>query len=249
MSALPLRVRVASLLRSFMIQGSWNYRTMVGGGFAFALLPVLRHLFAPGTPEHEAALRRHVEHFNAHPYLSALALGAVARLEADGEDPEVIRRFKMALRGPLGGVGDRLVWAALLPTTILLALLAAALGSSIALSLLLFLGLYNGGHLALRIWGYGVGLREGSRVAERLRDARLGRRAEMVAGVGALLLGALTGIVATRGVGAVPTGAFWTVLGGLGLAVGLLTGRRAWRPAAYGVMLVLVLTALWGVVR
>jgi hypothetical protein len=31
-------------LRSFAIQGSWNYRTLQGSGFAFALMPVLRYV-------------------------------------------------------------------------------------------------------------------------------------------------------------------------------------------------------------
>ena len=45
-TALPLSTRVSVLLRSFTIQGSWNYRTMLGGGFAFAILPVLRRVYS-----------------------------------------------------------------------------------------------------------------------------------------------------------------------------------------------------------
>ena len=38
--------------------------------------------------------------------------GALARAELDGEPPARIERFRTALCGPLGSVGDRLVWAA-----------------------------------------------------------------------------------------------------------------------------------------
>ena len=108
MASLSRRVLASAFARSFMIQGSWNYHTMLGSGFAFAMLPALRRLFA-GDPEGmETSLRRHLEHFNAHPYLSNVALGAALRLEADGQDGETVRRFKTAVRGPLGGLGDAL---------------------------------------------------------------------------------------------------------------------------------------------
>ena len=98
---------------------------MVGGGLAFCLLPVLRAVARSRNEPLQASIQRHVGHFNAHPYLTSLALGAISRLEADGEDPEEIRRFKVAIRGPLGGLGDTLVWAGWLPATSLIALIAA----------------------------------------------------------------------------------------------------------------------------
>ena len=45
MSAARRRFLVRSFLRSFSIQGSWNYRTMIGGGFGHAILPALRWLY------------------------------------------------------------------------------------------------------------------------------------------------------------------------------------------------------------
>ncbi len=84
MATLTRRTLAAAFARSFLIQGSWNYRTMLGSGFAFAMLPALRLIFKGDPAGLEASLRRHLEHFNAHPYLSNVALGAVLRLEADG---------------------------------------------------------------------------------------------------------------------------------------------------------------------
>ncbi|NJD19950.1 MAG: PTS system mannose/fructose/sorbose family transporter subunit IID [Gemmatimonadetes bacterium] len=92
-ATLSRRVLASAFARSFLIQGSWNHKTMLGSGFAFAMLPALKALFRGSPTGLEAALRRHLEHFNAHPYLSNVALGAVLRLEADGESPEDVRRF------------------------------------------------------------------------------------------------------------------------------------------------------------
>src|SRR5262245_42922529 len=110
MSTVPRTALIRSFLRSFAIQGSWNYRTLIGCGFAFTLIPVLRTIYAARPEEYEAAVQRHTALFNSHPYLSPMALGAVAVLEAT-EAPAVVDRFKSAVRGSLGSLGDRLIWA------------------------------------------------------------------------------------------------------------------------------------------
>ncbi len=234
--------RVSTFLRSMTIQGSWNYRTMLGGGFAFAILPVLRELFQ--GPRLDEALRRHSEHFNAHPYLAALALGATARLEADGADAAMVRRFKSAIKGPLGGLGDGLVWAAWLPTTALLGLVAHFAGASPLACVLLFLVPYNLGHLALRVWGYRMGLRWGHDVGRVLREAALGHRAELVSRGGVVLLGALAGLLCVVGVSGGSLQPLWLVLICVAIVAGLLGGERAWRPAALVVVgsVVVILT-------
>ena len=210
---------------------------MLGSGFAFALLPVLRQVFQ--GPHLKEALRRHTEHFNAHPYLAGLALGATAKLEADGYDPELVRRFKTAIKGPLGGLGDALVWAAWLPTTALLGLIAHFGGAPPWVCVLVFLLPYNLGHLTLRLWGFRTGLRWGHEVGHVLRNAALGRRTERVSGAGALLLGVLAGLVCTVGPGSPAAGlrggaleAFWLVLAAGAFVAGILGGVRVWRPAA-----------------
>lgn len=232
--AVPVRARLSTFLRSFTIQGSWNYRTMIGGGFAFSMVPVLRRLFPDGSRALRDALGRHAEHFNAHPYMAGLALGAATRLEAEGADPETIRRFKDAIRGPLGGVGDHLVWAAWLPTVALLALVLALLGAGPWWTAGLFLIVYNGGHLALRIWGFRTGLEEGRRVAEHLKGAGLSQRADAIRRIGAVLLGVFLGALLTRAVeGAVPAPSVWPWIGlaAVAFVVGARAGRMAWAPA------------------
>ena len=82
-------------------------------------------------------------------------------MEADGTDEQTVRRFKTAVRGPLGGLGDSLVWAAWLPTVSMAALTLWWLGLPVWLVVGLFLVVYNAGHLALRIWGFRIGLRDG----------------------------------------------------------------------------------------
>jgi PTS system mannose-specific IID component len=156
-------------VRCLAIQGSWNYELLVGNGIGFSIEPALRRL--PGGidgPAYRQALARQCTYFNAHPYLASLAVGALARAEVDGTPPEKIERFRKALCGPLGSVGDRLVWAAWLPACSLVALLIFGLGASPLGVVLAFLLLYNVGHVALRNWGLRAGWHYGMRVASAL---------------------------------------------------------------------------------
>jgi PTS system mannose-specific IID component len=241
-------VRFSVFARSLLIQGSWNFRTMMGGGFAFALLPFLRRLFVDDPEALRAALQRHTEHFNAHPYMAGAALGAVCRMEEDGRDPEGIARFKRAVRGPLGGLGDVLVWVGWRPLTVLAALVLALVGVSPVLTVVCFLVLYNAGHLALRIWCFRVGLQKGSHVGDPLRRMALPLQADRLAAVGVFLLGGLVGLLVHQGwlLGGwaltllCGTGGVW------GLWLGGLVGQRGWKWSIWGTSIIITSLLVFG---
>ena len=229
-------VRLRVFLRSFAIQGSWNYRTLLGTGFAFALLPVLRHVYRERTALH-AAVDRHAALFNSHPYLAGIALGAVARLEAEGAAPELIERFKAALRGSLGQLGDRLVWAGWRPACVLLALVVLLAGLPWWAALAVFLAVYNAGHLALRWWALRIGFESGRQVAERVRGAGLEVLRERIATGGALCLGAALPLLIARGVGPEPVAGWGSALAVAGAALGIHFGARIRTPVIAGLVL------------
>lgn len=188
----------AAFLRSFAIQGSWNYRTLIGGGVAYALWPLLARIHAGDPVAFRAALERHASTFNAHPYLSSLAVGALARAEHEGHAPETIERFRTALRGPLGAIGDQAVWAGWRPFCLLTAILAFCLGLDALVAALGFLLLYNAGHLSLRAWGYRRGWREGLNVGGALARSPLKQVARRLIPVNQALTGAVAALLLTR---------------------------------------------------
>lgn len=197
------RTRLSMYARLFAIQGSWNYEILLGNGIGFCVEPALRRL--PGGRGGEAyreALARQSAYFNAHPYLAAVAVGAMARAELDGEPPARIERFRSALCGPLGSLGDRLIWAAWLPACSLLGLLAFGLGAGPLLSVLAFMVPYNIAHLAIRAWGLHVGATRGLKVASSLGAPWLRRGPDWVGSAGAVLSGAAIPIVLYRIAGA-----------------------------------------------
>lgn len=249
MTTLGFGLRLRVFFRSFAIQGSWNYRTLVGTGFAFALLPVLRRVHGSSTSALRSAVERQAMLFNTHPYLSGIALGAVARLEAEGASPELIDRFKAALRGSLGTLGDRLIWAGWRPACMLLALVLLLLGLPWYVPVTAFLVTYNTGHLLLRWWALRTGLEAGRAVAERVREAGLEQLRDRIASAATFLLGCALPLLAATGLTPdrlhLPTILLAAVAGVLGLHFGMLIRR----PALAGLAVVVALGFLLGVVR
>jgi len=246
-TVLGRRETISAFMRSFLIQGSWNYHTMLGSGFAFSMLPALEKLYGSEPEAMEASLERHLEHFNAHPYLAGVALGAALRLESEGADPETVRRFKLAVRAPLGSLGDGLVWAAWLPGTSVLALALYWLGLPGWWAALVFLLVYNFGHIALRYWGFRVGLSEGRMVGRRLEQANLVMWTARLKAVVTVLLGILVGALLAGSNGLAGAGIVWVVLATCAFLAGLLVGHHAWRPAAATVVAVIGILAALGV--
>lgn len=138
--------------RGLLIQASWSFERMQSLGFAYAIEPVLRKLY-PVQAEYESRLKLHMGYFNTQPYLASFILGAVVRLEQDRalgiKTDADVQGLKSSLMAPLGALGDSFFWGSFKP---LVAVTAAALvmtGSWWAP--LLFLVLYNIGHLGLRV--------------------------------------------------------------------------------------------------
>ena len=195
---LPFATWMRMYLRLFAVQGAWNYETMLGNGIAFCTEPALRQLpGGTGGDRYAQAIGRQARYFNAHPYLAGIAVGALTRAELDDVPPKMIERFRTALGGPLGSVGDRLVWASWLPLCSLVALLAFGVGARPLTVVAIFLVIYNIGHFTLRAWGLRVGFQRGLRVADALAHPVL-RKGPQVIGMLAALLAGIAIPLATR---------------------------------------------------
>jgi mannose PTS system EIID component len=237
MTDFPAGTARAVILRSLFIQGSWNYETLIGTGFAFSILPVLRHLHGGDDRALRASLGRHAEIFNSHPYLANIALGAVARLEADRVDPLVIVRFKSALRGSLGSLGDQLVWSAWRPAAALLGILLMLVGAAWWVAVGTFLVVYNTLNFGLRVWGWRVGTAAGMNVGRAIREAPLQLLTRRATEVGSLLAGASVAL-ASRPVVDDP----WAAgVHGIAVALGIWLGLRTRRAMALTLAVVVVI--------
>lgn len=96
-------------LRSLSMEWSWNYERQANLPYCYALIPIINKLYK--TDEERAeALKRHLEFFNTTPHLSTLLLGISTAMEEQNAteenfDTSSINNIKIALMGPLAGIG------------------------------------------------------------------------------------------------------------------------------------------------
>jgi mannose PTS system EIID component len=113
-----------SYFRSLLIQAGWNYQRMMALGFLWTILPLVERLYT--IPEERISLlNRHLGSFNSNPYFANYAVGSVAKLEEEHISAEEINRFKQTLIGPLGALGDSLIWIRLRPVLAILGMILA----------------------------------------------------------------------------------------------------------------------------
>ena len=190
---LTKRDRVSVWWRSTFIQGSWNYERMQNGGWAYSMIPALKKLYKT-KEDRSAALKRHLEFFNTHPYLASPILGVTLSLEEDREngapiDDVAIQGVKVGMMGPLAGVGDPVFWFTVKP--ILGALAASlAIGGNIMGPLIYFI-FWNLIRMGFTWYSQEFGYRAGSRISEDMSGGLLQKVTKGATILGMFILGAL----------------------------------------------------------
>ncbi|MBP1042649.1 PTS mannose/fructose/sorbose transporter family subunit IID [Vagococcus sp. BWB3-3] len=167
--------RLAVAWRSTFIQGSWNYERMQNGGWAFSMIPAIKKLYTT-QEDRSAALKRHLEFFNTHPYIASPILGVTLALEeerANGApiDDVAIQGVKVGMMGPLAGVGDPVFWFTVRP-------MLGALGASLAmggniLGPIIFFVAWNLIRWAFMWYTQEFGYKAGSKITEDLSGGLL----------------------------------------------------------------------------
>lgn len=177
-SGLSRRVRLSMLARSLLLQAAWNFERLQNLGFAFCMQAALRELYKDPTERH-AALHRHLELFNTHPYMAGYVLGAALQAEAEvaagRSKGETVSALKMGLAPALAAVGDAFFWATLRPAAAVLAVAVLWLAPHPwhLSAPVVFLGAYNLPGLWLRLHSLQVGYERGSGVAAHVAGLRL----------------------------------------------------------------------------
>lgn len=185
--------RQAVALRSTLLMGSWNYERMENGGFCYAMIPAIKKLYKD-KDDRKAALKRHMEFFNTHPYVAAPILGVTLALEqekANGVqvDDTAIQGVKVGMMGPLAGVGDPVFWFTIRP-------MLGALGASLAmggsiLGPVLFFVLWNVIRWAFLWYTQEFGYKAGSKISEDISGGLLQKVTKTASILGMFVLGSL----------------------------------------------------------
>ena len=155
------KMLIKIFFRSLFIHSSLNYPGMQNLGFCYAVVPVLRQLGLQG-PQKAAFLKRHLQLFNSHPYLSGAIIASVVREEirTGGREGEPTVRLKNTFMAPYAAMGDPLFSGALKPFCSVVSVLLAFMG--FLFTPLVYLLLFNPVHLWIRIKTFWEGYREGN---------------------------------------------------------------------------------------
>lgn len=185
--------RISVWWRSTFIQGSWNYERMQNGGWAFSMIPAIKKLYKT-KEDRAAALERHLEFFNTHPYVASPILGVTLALEeerANGApvDDVTIQGVKVGMMGPLAGIGDPVFWFTVKP---ILGALAASLAMSgnILGPIIYFLG-WNIIRMSFMWYTQEFGYKAGSKITEDLSGGLLQDITKGASILGMFILGSL----------------------------------------------------------
>ncbi|MEW4240625.1 mannose/fructose/sorbose PTS transporter subunit IID [Priestia megaterium] len=180
-------------VRSNFLLGSFNFERVQAMGYCYVMIPAIKRLYGPGA-QRNAALKRHLEWFNTHPWISAPIFGVTAAMEEEMAnkkdfDEKAISGMKIGLMGPLAGVGDPIFWGTLRP--VLAALGASlALGGNIAGPLLFFI-LINAIRLSTKYYGLKYGYLKGTEILKDLVGNRIQKLTEGASILGLFVMGAL----------------------------------------------------------
>ena len=171
-------------IRSFLLQTGFNYERMQALGWCWVVSPLAKRLSIENKQEF---YQDNLESFNANPYISTYAVGAVAKLEEEKKDRKTILRLKNSLRGPLGSLGDSLIWKGVRPALLALGILTAGwLGYW---GPILFLVLFNGMQIYLRRRGLKKGYELGEQIFKEFSGNFWKKMPAFFGAMGAILLG------------------------------------------------------------
>lgn len=185
--------RMSVAWRHQFLQGSWNYERMQNGGWCYSIIPAIKKLY-PNKDDQIAALKRHMEFYNTHPYVSAPVMGVTLALEEDRAngapvDDAAIQGVKVGMMGPLAGVGDPAFWFTLRP-------LLGALGASLAMEgnivgPILFFVLWNIIRMAFIWYTQEFGYKLGTSITKDLSGGLMGKITEGASILGMFVIGGL----------------------------------------------------------
>jgi len=247
MGAISDRAVRSVFRRLFLIQGCWNYEGMQNVGFAYAILPALREIWAGRPNDAIRSVKRHLEFFNTHPVMSAVVLGAGVRLEekaAAGEcDTADVGAFKMGWMGSLGAIGDAFFWGSLRPMASVAGVLLALVHPLIGIAAMLIL--YNAAHLSICGSGFKAGLSGQEAAVVWLKEKSLNVKTNNLKAAVSVLGGVYAGIFisATAAAGATPPNAVVIFLVCAGV-IWFVTEMFRKSISSSGILLFLLLTGV-----
>ncbi|KGG53706.1 MULTISPECIES: PTS system mannose/fructose/sorbose family transporter subunit IID [Lactobacillus] len=104
-----------SVLRSYYLQNVQNYGNMQGTGVLKSIWPELHKIYQDDEQEFKRVAISNLEFYNTNPQPYPFVTSIMLAMYDSGQSENDVQAIKMALMGPLAGIGDALSQFALAP--------------------------------------------------------------------------------------------------------------------------------------
>lgn len=155
-------------LRAYLLQSGFNYSNYQGVGYANVLYPALKKIYKDDPEKFKEALIENVEFYNTNPQIVPFVTNLQLVMIENELPAEEVRSMKMALMGPLAGIGDSLSQFLLAPmfSTICATM---ALQGQVSGPFVFFFG-FNAVLLAIKILSGNYGYKLGTSIIQTLSE-------------------------------------------------------------------------------
>lgn len=155
-------------LRAYFLQNGFNYSNYQGLGYALVMYPAFKKLYGDNPAKLAEELDNNCEFYNTNPNFLPFITSIHLAMAENGMEYDEIRGIKMALMGPLAGIGDSLSQFCIAP--LFSTIFASMAMDDVAIAPLLFLICENVTLLAIKLVMGGYGRRLGTSMIDKLSE-------------------------------------------------------------------------------
>ena len=157
-------------LRAYFLQNGFNYSNYQGLGYALVMYPAFKKLYGDNPAKLAEELDNNCEFYNTNPNFLPFITSIHLAMAENGMEYDEIRGIKMALMGPLAGIGDSLSQFCIAP--LFSTIFASMAMDGVAIAPLLFLICENVTLLAIKLVMGGYGRRLATSMIDKLNERR-----------------------------------------------------------------------------
>lgn len=102
-------------LRSYLLQNGFNYNTYQGVSYLNTIMPALKKIYKDEPEKLKETANANLEFYNTNPHMVPFITSMQLAMYDSGQDIENTRSIKMALMGPMAGIGDSIAQFGIAP--------------------------------------------------------------------------------------------------------------------------------------
>lgn len=106
---------IIATLRSYLLQSGFNYTVYQGISYLNVILPGLKKIYKNDEEKLKETAIANLEFYNTNPQILPFITNLQLAMYKDGQSIDDVRSIKMALMGPLSGIGDSIAQFGIAP--------------------------------------------------------------------------------------------------------------------------------------